>query len=69
MSAVAITPDGRRPIAASYNGTLKVWDLQTGQELAAVALEGVLGCAALAPDGVTILTGDVAGNVYCLRYM
>jgi hypothetical protein len=48
---------------------LQVWDLQTGQELAMVALEGMLLCVAVGPDGVTILAGDGAGNVYCLRYV
>jgi len=34
-----------------------------------VALEGALRCVAIAPDGVTILAGDAAGSVYCLRYV
>ena len=67
MRAVAVTPDGRRAISASWDRTLKVWDLQTGQELATVALESALHCVDVAPDGVTIVTGDGAGNVYCLR--
>ena len=37
--------------------------------LAMAALEGMPICVAVAPDGVTILTGDAAGNVYCLRYV
>jgi hypothetical protein len=36
--------------------------------MAAVALEGAPRCLALAPDQTTILVGDAAGNVYCLRY-
>jgi WD40 repeat protein len=67
--AVAVTPDGCRAFSASFDRTLKVWDLQTGQELATVVLEGALFCVALALDGVTILTGDRAGNVYCLCYV
>ncbi|MEJ2750146.1 MAG: WD40 repeat domain-containing protein, partial [Anaerolineae bacterium] len=67
--AVAVTPDGRRAISASSDQTLKVWDLATGKELASIALDGSLSCVALANDGVTIVTGDGAGNVYCLRYV
>ena len=67
--AVAVTPDGRRAISASSDRTLKVWDLATGQEMATIALEGSLPCVAIAPDGVTIVTGDGAGNIYCLRYV
>lgn len=68
-SVLAITPNGRYIISASSNRTLMIWDLQTGQEQALVALDGALECVAVAPDGVTILVGDVAGNVYCLRYL
>jgi WD40 repeat protein len=67
--AVGVTPDSRRAISASRDHTLKVWNLPTGQELATVALESALHCVAFAPDGVTILAGDAAGNVYCLRYV
>ena len=67
--SVAVTPDGRRAISASDDRTLRVWDLSTGQDLATIALEGALWCVALAPDGTTILAGDRAGNVYCLRYV
>jgi WD40 repeat protein len=67
--AVAVTLDGRHVISTARDRTLKVWDLRTEQELATVALEGVPKCVASSPDGVTILTGDAAGNVYCLRYV
>ena len=30
VSAVAITPDGRRAVSGSEDRTLRVWDLQTG---------------------------------------
>ena len=69
VSAVAVTPDGRRAISASYDRTLKVWDLHSGSEVAAITLEGALWSVAVAPDGTTILAGDAAGNVYCLHYV
>ena len=34
VTAVAITPDGFRAVSASWDNTLKLWDLQTGRELA-----------------------------------
>ena len=67
--AVAVTPDGRHAISASDDKTLKVWELETGRELAAVRLAGALHCVAVATDGITILAGDGAGNVYCLRFV
>ncbi len=33
VNAVALTTDGRLAVSASEDGTLKVWDLDTGQEL------------------------------------
>jgi WD40 repeat protein len=68
VRAVAVTPDGRRAISASEDKTLKVWDLSTGKELASIVLDGSLDCLAVATDGLTIVTGDGAGSVYCLRY-
>ena len=32
VNSVAITPDGRRAVSASEDNTLKVWDLETGEE-------------------------------------
>jgi hypothetical protein len=34
VEAVAVTPDGRRAVSASVDETLRVWDLDSGQELA-----------------------------------
>ena len=33
VNGVAVTPDGRVAISASYDKTLKVWDIESGQEL------------------------------------
>ena len=33
VNAVAVTADGRRAVSASWDHTLKVWDLATGAEL------------------------------------
>jgi WD40 repeat protein len=52
VSGVALRPDGRRAVSASKDGTLKVWDLESGRELR--TLEGHCGLVngvALSPDG------------------
>jgi WD40 repeat protein len=52
VAAVAVTPDGRYAVSASDDGTLKVWDLATGQ--AARTLEGhtrSVNSVAVTPDG------------------
>ena len=65
VNAVAITPDGQRAVSASSDKTLKVWNLQTGELLASMTLDGSVWCVAVAGDGATIVAGDAAGSVYC----
>ena len=69
LRGVAVTKDGRLAVTAAIDRLVKVWDLRTGQELAAVALEGAPRCLALAADGTAVMLGDAAGNVYCFRYV
>jgi WD40 repeat protein len=63
------SPDGRRAVSASSDGTLKLWDLDTGQCLR--TLQGHIGGrgdVALSPDGrrVTSGTGDETVRVWDL---
>jgi len=52
VTGVAITPDGRRAASASWDRTLKVWDLETGRVLSTLTghSSGLYGVA-LTPDG------------------
>jgi WD40 repeat protein len=49
---VAVTPDGRRAVSASWDHTLKVWDLESGREVRTLAghSDSVYGVAVTA-DG------------------
>jgi WD40 repeat protein len=52
VSAVAVTPDSRHAVSASRNGSLRVWDLQTGQLLSTlVAQESSVNAVVLELDG------------------
>ena len=67
VRAIAVTPDGRRPggssplavtpdpcrtVSASGDGTLKVWELETGRELQTFSSHaGGVNAVAVMPDG------------------
>jgi WD40 repeat protein len=49
---VALSPDGQQAVSASWDGTLKVWDLETGCELRSFAgHSSPVTCVAVCPDG------------------
>ena len=64
VNACAITGDARRVVSASEDGTLKVWDLESGRALA--TLEGhasmIRGCAVTA-DGQRVVSATDAGTL------
>jgi len=67
VDAVAVTPDGRKAVSASWDQTLKVWDLERGEVVATFTGEGPIVCCTIGPDGVTIVAGDSSGRVHFLR--
>jgi WD40 repeat protein len=69
VRGIGVSPDGRFAVTTAIDRLARIWDLQAREEIAAAALEGATRSLALSPDGETILVGDAAGNVYCLRYV
>jgi len=67
VKAVAIAPSGKFAVSASGDNTLKVWDLASGKEITTFAGDSRLLCCAIAPDGVTIVAGELSGKVHFLR--
>ena len=67
---VLFTPDGRELITVSYDKTLRVWDVATGEPLRVLrppigrGPEGGLYAAALAPDGRTLAVGGYGLKEY-----
>jgi WD40 repeat protein len=65
--SVAVSPDRRRAASASWDGTVRVWDLDTGRELARLAgHDGRVSSVAFAPGGERLLTAgwDSAGRLW-----
>jgi WD40 repeat protein len=67
VSAVAITPDGRRAVSSSWDNTVRVWDLRDGKELVTLTVDGNVTSCAVAHDNRTIVAGDYFGRVHFLR--
>ena len=65
---MALSGDGRYIVSGSDDGTVAVWDLQTGARLATLALDGQVTCLRWHPADRFLVVGDVIGNLYCLEY-
>jgi WD40 repeat protein len=67
---LAISPDSRTLVSVAVTGTVKFWDLPTGQEiLKRLADTDRLTCVAFSPDGRTLLAGtapECDGGPYSL---
>jgi hypothetical protein len=59
VNAVAVTPDGRYAVSGSYDCTLKVWDIQTGNCLRDLKGHGnYVNAVAVTPDGRYAVSGS-----------
>jgi WD40 repeat protein/serine/threonine protein kinase len=65
--SVTFTPDTRRAVAASYDGTFRVYDVASGRELVRADVGAPVRSVAVAPDGQHVLVGTNGPNSLSLR--
>ena len=59
MNAVAVTADGRLAVSGSEDGTVKVWDVESGSERATLAGHtGWVNAVAVTADGRLAVSGS-----------
>ena len=65
LTGVAFSPDSRRVVTAGDEGSVRVWDIATGRELAHVTVtsEGQPWRLSVSPDGRLVAASWVDGNV------
>ncbi len=63
VNSVAFSPDGLQFVSGSQDGTVRLWNTGTGQQLALYQAPGEVESVAFSPDGRKIATGSMGGIV------
>jgi hypothetical protein len=67
IRALTTTSDGHKIISGSLDGTLKIWDTETGEELATFKSESPITSVAVSKDNI-IIGGD-SGSICVLKIL
>lgn len=57
VHGVALSPDDARAASAGMDGTVRIWDVKTGQQLHRLAPPGKVWCVAFSSDGRLLASG------------
>ena len=69
VNAIAFGAGPGRAYSCGRDRTLWAWDLDSNRPLATFTADAALRSLAVAPDGITLAAGDVAGRVHGLRFV
>ncbi len=58
VNSVSFSPDGSKIVSGSEDGTLRLWDAETGQELKRMKHDGSVYSVSFSPDGKKIVSGS-----------
>ena len=61
VHSAAFFPDGRRAVTGSVDGTLRIWDLNTGKEINQISVGGKVLSAALSANGKHLVSAGSEG--------
>jgi len=66
VTSLTYAPDGRTIASGSNDGTLRVWNVRTGEETTPplISGDGKVISVAFAPDGKIVASGNETGNIY-----
>jgi WD40 repeat protein/tRNA A-37 threonylcarbamoyl transferase component Bud32 len=60
--AALFTPDGRMVLAATVDGTARLWEVETGKQVRTFLHGSQIGGLAISGDGHTAITGSASGD-------
>jgi WD40 repeat protein len=67
VHGLAVTRDDLRAVTASEDNTVKMWDLRDRHIVATFTGDSQMATCAIAPDGISVIAGDVVGKLHFLR--